>query len=80
MSHNGGGKLRAWLIEIRKIKNMTQLEVANKAKISRSYYSDIERGRRDPGGKTAKRISDVLGFDMELFFEDERRKMRHLSA
>jgi len=64
--------VRYWLLQFRKARKLTQVQVANLARISRSYYADIERGRRDPSGRAAKRIADALGFDMNLFFADER--------
>lgn len=63
--------MRQWLIEMRRVKELTQKQVANLAGISRSYYSDIELGYKKPGGKTAKKIADTLGFDMNIFFEDQ---------
>lgn len=60
--------MRDWLIKRRKLKGLTQEQVARKVGISRSYYSEIETGEKTPSGKTAKRISDVLEFNMVLFF------------
>ena len=69
--------MRHWLKQIRLSKGMTQSEVAKESGISRSYYADIERGTANAGGSTAKRIADVMGFDMTLFFANERRVSRH---
>ena len=38
--------MRTNLKEVRKNKNLTQLQVANKLNIERSYYTKIERGQR----------------------------------
>lgn len=57
-----------WLSEIRTSFNMTQEEVADKAKIGRSWYTKIENGS-NPGAKTAKAIASVLGFEWTRFFE-----------
>lgn len=68
--------MRYWLGNIRELKGFTQKAVAEKVGISRSFYSDIEQGTRNPKVTTAKRIADVLGFDWTLFFELNGRKMR----
>jgi len=54
---------------VRKQKNMTQEAVAKRAKIKRSSYTNIERGRRLPSVEVAKRLGDVLGIDWTKFFE-----------
>lgn len=59
---------RIWLIELRKEKELTQQNVADAAKISKSYYCDIERGFRNPSGPVALRLAEVLGCDMTRFF------------
>ena len=51
-----GSKLQA----ARKIKGMTQQEVADRAGISRTYYSQIENGDRDPATTVITTISKVL--------------------
>ncbi|MDQ7092213.1 helix-turn-helix transcriptional regulator [Desulfosporosinus sp. PR] len=61
------GKPRLWLIKCR--GNLTQQQVANKAGISRSYYAELESGNKNPGVKTAKKLSSVLMFDWTLFFK-----------
>lgn len=55
----------------RKEMGMTAQETAERAGIPRSTYSNIETGVRNPSVKLAKRISAVLGFDWNQFFEDE---------
>lgn len=65
--------MRHWLKQIRLAKGLTQQEVAEMSGISRSYYADVERGIANAGGSAAKRIADTLGFDMTLFFTNERR-------
>lgn len=66
--------MRHWLVQCRKTKGFTQKEVAEKCGISRSYYADIEQGKANASGRAAKLISDVLGFDMSLFFAEVRRE------
>ncbi|MCY8504518.1 helix-turn-helix transcriptional regulator [Bacillus atrophaeus] len=67
---------RTWLLNIRTTANMTQEEVANEAEIKRPYYSQIESGVRRPSVQVAKKISEVLGFDWALFFENECSEKR----
>lgn len=67
--------MRHWLVQFRKIKGLTQEDVANLCGISRSYYSGIECGTRKGSGIVAKKIADALGFDMSLFFAENGRKM-----
>lgn len=68
--------MRHWLVQFRKIKGLTQKQVADLCGISRSYYADIEQGSANASGKAAKLISDVLGFNMELFFAEIGRETR----
>lgn len=59
---------REWLIQIRGEK--TQEEVANESGISRSAYSNVESGKRNPSVSMAKKIAGALNFDWKLFFEE----------
>ena len=59
---------------MRKQANITQEEIAKKAGIARSSYTNIENGERRPSVETAKKIAAVLGFDWTLFYEDEGQK------
>lgn len=61
---------RAWLVNLRTKKEMTQQQVADSACLKRAYYTQIETGDRNPSVKTAKRIASVLGFEWTLFFAD----------
>lgn len=50
--------------------NLTHDQAAEKAMISRAYYSNIEAGRKDPSFKVMKRIADALNSTVDtLFFE-----------
>lgn len=62
-------RARNWLIKLR--GNLTQDEVATAAKISRSAYSNIELGIRDPSVAMAKKIAKALNFEWQLFFEQK---------
>ena len=47
---------------------LTQLEVAEKAKISTSAYQNYEAGRRLPNVQTAKLIARILNSKVEDIF------------
>lgn len=57
---------RMWLIEKR--GNLSQQEVALKASIDRSFYTQIENGTRNPSVNTAKKIASALNFEWTIFF------------
>ncbi|WP_426454856.1 helix-turn-helix transcriptional regulator [Paenibacillus sp. S-38] len=50
---------------------MTQLQVSKLASISRSAYSNIENGKREPSVDMAKKIATALNFDWQIFFENK---------
>lgn len=56
------------LKQLREDKNMRQYDLAQKAGISRSYYTMIENGRKKPSPKVAKRIAKILNFDWTIFY------------
>lgn len=60
--------VRARLIEARQRKNMTQAQVAQAIGLSRSSYTCIERGIRQPSLDVALRIADILGNNVESLF------------
>lgn len=60
-------KERTWLIEKR--GHLTQEQVALLAGISRSAYSNIERGK-GLSVPLAKKIAKALNFEWLLFFEE----------
>ena len=60
---------RKWLVEKR--GKLTQTQVALLANISRSAYSNVERGR-GLSVPLAKKIASALKFDWKLFFEEKR--------
>lgn len=51
-----GSKLQA----ARKLKGLTQQEVADRVGISRTYYSQIENGDRDPATTVITNIAKAL--------------------
>jgi len=60
---------RKWLVEKR--GKLTQTQVALLANISRSAYSNVERGR-GLSVPLAKKIASALKFDWKIFFEEKR--------
>lgn len=47
----------------RKLKGMTQEQLAVAAGMERSYVSDLERGTRNPSVAALGRIADALGVE-----------------
>ena len=62
--------MRTNLKEVRKNKNLTQLQVANKLNIERSYYTKIERGQRTPSLDIALKIKEILNYDDDDIFKN----------
>lgn len=64
--------LKNILLLARKKKRLTQKDVVllSEASITRQYYGMIENGERKPSVNTAKAISEVLGVDWTIFFDD----------
>lgn len=59
------------LRKIRLEQNLTQEELAAAAGITRPYLSDIERGKKMPGGSVVLRLASACGVPVEeLFFLD----------
>lgn len=61
---------REWLIEKRKIKKISQEDLANKCEVSQVTIARIEVGERRPSPELAKKIADVLNFSWTKFYED----------
>ena len=71
--------MRDILKEQRKNRKMTQAEIANKAGISRSEYTNIEIGIREPSFALALKLKEILGYrDDDLFMKcgaaDEKKR------
>ena len=64
--------MRNKLLEARVKLNLTHQEVAEKAKISRSFYTLIENGLKNPSLDVAIRVSKVLNLSVEELFEDKK--------
>ena len=62
--------MRTNLKEVRKNKNLTQLQVANKLNIESSYYTIIERGQRTPSLGIALKIKEILNYNDDDIFKN----------
>lgn len=63
-------KVRRKLIAARKKAKLTQEQLADAAKISRAYLSNIEKGKHTPSLEVAKKIADSLNETIDnIFFE-----------
>jgi transcriptional regulator with XRE-family HTH domain len=70
MRHNFGEKIRA----VRERRSLTLREVAEKAGVSESLVSQIERNRVSPAIDTLLALADALDLDLEHLFSDYRRE------
>ncbi len=70
MKYKFGDKIR----KIREKKKVTMKEVAEKAEVSESMMSQIERNKVSPAIETLLRIADVLDIDLEYLFSDYKKK------
>jgi len=67
--------MRKKLRELRKMKNLTQDEMAKILNISRAYYGMIETGKRNPNLLLAKKIAEFHNINLEeIFFADNATK------
>ncbi|WEG13475.1 helix-turn-helix transcriptional regulator [Pullulanibacillus sp. KACC 23026] len=62
---------REWLSQLRKSRGLTQEQLANCVYIDRSYYSQIENGKRNPSPSVAHSIARILNVDPCKFFEGQ---------
>lgn len=62
---------RKWLKDDRNIQGLTHQNIADACNITRSYYTQIESGIRNPSVAVAKKITKKLEFDWTLFFNEE---------
>lgn len=63
--------MREWLAKIRKENKLTMRQTACLAGISECYYNQIENGSRNASVKVAMKIAKALGFDWQMFFEQD---------
>ncbi|MBP8990055.1 MAG: helix-turn-helix transcriptional regulator [Clostridia bacterium] len=62
--------MRVWLIEERKKRRQTQLDLAHEVGISRAYLAQIELGLRTPSVRVAKKLAEALSVPWTRFYED----------
>lgn len=55
---------------LRAERKLTQQEIAKKAKISRTYYADVENSRYNPSFETLESLADVLGVSLSDLVRD----------
>lgn len=56
---------------IRKDRKLTQVQLADKAKLSRSYLADIERDRYNPSLSTLESVAGALGVQVSAIVGEE---------
>lgn len=56
--------------KIRKERGLSQIDLADKVGISRTYMSDIERGAKNASMKTIVNIANVLDVDISKIMSD----------
>ena len=59
------------ILTARKRAGFTQQEAADRAKVSRSYYADVERGRYTPSIKLLSRLGTILSIDLNFLKEKD---------
>ena len=63
-----GGLLKTIIKEKREKTGLTQVQVANKAKITERHYQRIEQGLQDPKLSTARLIAQALNCEVAEIF------------
>lgn len=63
---------------LRKMRKLTQVELANKANISRSYLADVEGDRYNPSVETLKTIADALSVQTSDLLGDSENAVKLL--
>lgn len=67
-------KLGHKIKKVRKTKELTQEELAERSNLTLSYVSKIETGRRNPTILTLIKISEGLGIEIDDFFGGIKKK------
>lgn len=67
--------LGARLKYLRKLDNITQLELANSLGIAKSTISMYENGQREPDFETLEAISDFFNVDIRSFFPGSEKPL-----
>jgi transcriptional regulator with XRE-family HTH domain len=61
---------------LRRAKNWSQEQFADRASIQRSYLADLERGYRNPSVRTLVKVANALGVGVPALLEDEVKGKR----
>lgn len=68
------------LLSLRKCDEVSQTELAKKAKISKGLICDIEKGRRDASIELVIKLAKIMGYSPESFlsilFEEQLRRAK----
>lgn len=62
--------------ELRKMQKLTQVDLAKKASISRSYLADIERNRYNPSVETLSNLSKGLGLTLSQLVDENKSDIK----
>lgn len=63
--------MRAKLRELRKVSGMTQEMIASLVGISRTHYTQIEAGCKEPSLNVGLKIKRVLSYSRDDIFDDD---------
>ena len=63
--------MRVKLKKLRKEQNLTQKNLSSMVNIHRSYYSMIERGRKNPSLRVAISLKRALNYQYDDIFENQ---------
>lgn len=63
-------RLKTVLRQLREAKGMSQLELANRARVAQGYISALEAGdKKNPGLEVLKRLAKALGVSVTELLE-----------
>jgi len=70
------------LVELRKSRNLSALDVATRLNISRGYYSHLENGTRNFPYELIKPVAEIFGVDEDVIKESigENERLRTVSG
>jgi len=57
------------IARLRKVKNLSQLDVCAEIKMEKPNLSSIENGRQNATNLTLKKIAEAIGVEVKEFFE-----------
>ena len=63
--------MRVKLKKLRKEQNLTQKNLSSMVNIHRSYYSMIERGRKNPSLRVAISLKRALNYQYDDIFDNQ---------